>query len=252
MRLIAKISACLLAVATLSSAFTASAQVAREKPSRVVFSRSIVGGQAVDRTLETYSWGTQTLPAHRIATANIAFLHYTLGTDRPKGAATQSLSFRFRSNGLFAANPDAHFAAVGRAEGTSWGNRGRGFIVGGLYDKPNPCATGIRSQPETWWTNQATMQGHSAEWDGPFCGAALSDNVWYDAYIHINSNSGFIYEIKQGGTLVGGGTYIVDNLNQENALINEKPTGFILALVEAKNLSASWSLEFDSINVGWF
>lgn len=247
-----KISACFLAAASVAVSLSTVAQPVREKPSRVVFSRAIAGGQAVDRTLETYSWGTQTLPAHRSAVPGTAFLHHTPATNRPAGAATQAISFRFKSNGLFSANPGAHFAVVGRAEGTGWSNRGRGFIVGGISGTGNPCGAGIRSQPETWWTDQAAKQAKSHVWGGAHCGAALSDNVWYDAYIHLNNNSGFVYEIKQGSTLVGGGTYISDAVNQENAIINEVLTGFTFALVFADNLSVPWSLEFDSINVAWF
>jgi len=246
-----KISLGSLAAAAAAVNLSAAAQAIREQPSRVVFSRTIFKGKAVDRTLETYSWGTQKLPAHRIANANNDFMHYTVGTNKPSGAKTQTLSFRFRSKGLFSANPEAHFAAVGRAESYSWGNRGRGFIVGGIYDKPNPCAVGVRSQPETWWTNQSLGKAYSAEWNGSFCGENLSDNIWYEAYLRLDDGSGFIYEIKQNGKLVGGGAYLVDKLNQENDLIDQKPTGFIFAVVKAKNLSLPWTLEFDRINVQW-
>jgi len=69
--------------------------------------------------------------------------------------------------------------------------------------------------------------------------------------LRLDDGSGFIYEIKQNGKLVGGGAYLVDKLNQENDLIDQKPTGFIFAVVKAKNLSLPWTLEFDRINVQW-
>lgn len=253
MRLITKISACLLAVMSIAASASVAAQPVRELPSKIVFSRTINGGQTVDRTLETYSWGTQTLPAHRISWPNSDFLHYTIATARPEQThLTQSIGFRFRSNGLFASNPGAHFIVSGRAEGSGWGARGRGFIVGGVFATANPCATGARSQPETWWTNQSAATSANYVWNGALCGSALSDNVWYDAYLHLNNNSGFYYEIRQAGVLVGGGTYIVDNVNPENAFINKTPTGFIFGLTQATNLSTPWSLEFDAINVVWF
>ncbi|MDH4418926.1 MAG: hypothetical protein QE485_17080 [Acidovorax sp.] len=226
------------------------AQPTTEIPSRIVFSRTVDWNGTRDRVHETYSWGTQTLPAHRIAAPNPGFAHHTFGTVKPAGTTTQVLRFRFRSNNLFAANPGAHFAVVGRAESTSWYNRGRGFIVGGL----SGCSSsGISVQPETWFSNPSTLTAGNHVWNGaPYCAGTLSEGVWYDVDLHVNSSNHFAYTITQGGVVVAGGFAIHDTFNPEGNIINNKLTGFSFGLVFADNFNASWTLEFDNITSFWF
>ena len=221
-------------------------------PSKVIFIREInQDGSASDYTKETYPWGTQTLPAHRIALPGYGFLHHTFATPKPPQTTTQILTFRFRSNGLFATNPEAHFLVSGRNESTSWYNRGRGFIVGGLSGTVNPCPGHMASQPESWWTLQPERQEPaSTVWNGSHCGPSMQDGVWYDVHLHVNSDNHFAYWIWQDGRLVTS-QWVHDTINPEGALINQKLTGFAFGLVFARNYGAGWSLEFDRIGIQW-
>lgn len=252
MSAIKKCAVAALSVSAIGASFTASAQATPEYPSRIVFSRSIVGGSAVDRVQEQYSWGLQTLPSHKISQPTRGFLHHTMGTTQPPGTQTQEITFRFRSSGLFTANPGAHFAVVGRGESTSWYNRGRGLIVGGLGGTANPCAGGVRSQPETWFVNPANGEPSNYVWGGSYCGSWIYENAWYDVLLHVNSTNYFSYTIKQSGTTVGGGFAIEDTVNPESWIINNRLTGFTFGLVFADNPSAPWTLEFSDIKVKWF
>ena len=237
---------------TSHSSVTPPAPQAPAIPSKVVFLREIrQDGSASDYTQETYPWGTQTLPAHRIALPGYGFLHHTFATPKPAQATTQVLTFRFRSNGLFAANPEAHFLVSGRSESTSWYNRGRGFIVGGLSNTANPCPGHMVSQPESWWTLQPERQAPSSTvWNGSHCGPSMQDGVWYDVHLHVNSDNHFAYWIWQDGQLVTS-QWVHDTINPEGALINQKLTGFAFGLVFARNYGAGWSLEFDRIGIQW-
>ena len=237
---------------TSHSSVTPPAPQAPAIPSKVVFLREIrQDGSASDYTQETYPWGTQTLPAHRIALPGYGFLHHTFATPKPAQATTQVLTFRFRSNGLFAANPEAHFLVSGRSESTSWYNRGRGFIVGGLSNTANPCPGHMVSQPESWWTLQPERQAPSSTvWNGSHCGPSMQDGVWYDVHLHVNSDNHFAYWIWRDGQPVTS-QWVHDTANPEGALINQKLTGFAFGLVFARNYAAGWSLEFDRIGIQW-
>ncbi|AVP58843.1 hypothetical protein [Pulveribacter suum] len=239
-----------LALTSHSSTPAAAPSVAT--PSKVVFVREIQpDGKAADYVRETYPWGTQTLPAHRIAKPGHGFLHHTFATEKPAQATTQVLTFRFRSNDLFATNPGAHFLVSGRSESTSWYNRGRGFIVGDLSRTVNPCPGAMASQPESWWTLQPQSQAPaSTVWNGHHCGPSLRDGVWYDVHLHVNSDNHFAYWIWQDGQLITS-QLVHDTRNPEGALINDKLTGFAFGLVFARNYSSPWTLEFDRITVRW-
>lgn len=232
--------------------FNASAQLKPEIPTQVTFSRTIVNGAPVDRVKETYSWGTQTLPAHRISRPNAGFLHHTFATDKIPGATTQELKFRFKSNGTFSSNPGAHFFAMVRSESTGWYNRGKGLIVGGLNATANPCPSGITSQPETWFINTATGNASNYVWGGASCGSQLSENVWYDVFIHVADSNWFAYQIKNPSGQLVANFAIQDTANQENFIINNKLSGFAFGLVFADNNYQAWTLEFDNIQVKWF
>lgn len=248
MRFWKKILSGALATAFVGASF---AQTAPAIPTKVVFSRAVGSGIVTDTVKETYPWGEQTLPAHRIAKPNAGFLHHTFGTEKPSGNSTQVLRFRFRSNGLFQSNPGSHFFVSGRSESTSWYNRGRGFIVGGLQGTANPCPGSISSQPETWWSIQSSQQAANYVWNGNLCGPAMSENTWYDVEMHVNSGDFFAYWIRQNGAILAE-KVIQDTVNPESNIINNKLTGFAFGLVFADNPSQSWTLEFDNISVTWF
>ncbi len=239
--------------ALASGIFTcaAFAQTVPAIPSKVVFSRVVSSGSINDTVKETYPWGEQILPAHRIAKPNAGFLHHTFGTQKGDGTSTQVLRFRFRSYGLFQSNPGAHFFVSGRGESTSWYNRGRGFIVGGLQQTANPCPGNISSQPETWWSIQSSQQAANYVWNGNLCGPVMSEGAWYDVEMHVNSGDFFAYWIRQNGAVIAE-KLIQDTVNPESSIINNKLTGFAFGLVFADNPSQPWTLEFDNISVSWF
>ena len=245
-------SAALWASMTLLSHSTPATPPDVAMPSKVVFLREIQkDGSAADYVQETYPWGAQLLPAHRIAIPGYGFLHHTFATPKPPQASTQVLTFRFRSNGLFTANPEAHFFVSGRSESTSWYNRGRGFIVGGLSQTVNPCVGHMVSQPESWWTLQpARQEPSSTVWNGSHCGPSMRDGVWYDVQLRVNSKNDFAYWIWQDGRLVTI-QLVQDTANPEGDIINKKLTGFAFGLVFARNYAIGWSLEFDRIAVQW-
>lgn len=220
-------------------------------PTKVVFTRDIRSdGTAADHVKETYPWGEQILPSHRIAVAGQGFLHHTFATPRPAGTHTQVLKFRFRSNDLFTTNPEAHFFVSGRSESTSWYNRGRGFIVGDLSGTLRPCQGHMVSQPESWWTIQAEARPSSIVWNGEHCGPSMQDHAWYDVELHINSADYFAYWLRRDGQLVTS-QLVHDTENPEGNILNNKLTGFAFGLVFARNYTQSWSLEFDNISVSW-
>lgn len=230
-----------------------SAQTVPPIPSKIVFTRVSTGGIAVDRVHETYPWGNQVLPAHRIATAGSGFLHHTMETTKPAGTGTQLLKFRFRSSGLFESNPDAHFAVVGRAESTSWYKRGRGFIVGGLSRTAEPCYGNMSSQPETWWSvsNPPSYSAANRVLGNSYCGPAMEEGVWYDVDLHLNSDGYWAYWIWQNGNLIVNNV-IQDSYNPEAQIINTKLTGFAFGLVFADNQYSNWTLEIENISASWF
>ncbi|MGE8492963.1 hypothetical protein [Comamonas sp.] len=179
-------------------------------------------------------------------------MHHTFATEKPAGASTQELKFRFRTVGTFTSNPGAHFFAMARAESTGWYNRGKGLIVGGLSATANPCPSGVTSQPETWSIDPASGNATNYVWGGANCGSPLLDNVWYDVFIHVADKNWFAYQIKNPSGQLVANIAIQDTINQENSLINNRLSGFSFGLVFANNMSQAWTLEFDNIQITWF
>lgn len=245
-----------------------------EAASAVVFEQEafVVGPRRARGFLhEQYSWGMQKLPRHfDKAAGEGAFLHHVAGTARPRHPeghaqagqpfSTQWLSFRFRSEGLFA-NTGGHVAVILRSQSTAAWNRGRGFIFGHqnlLPSDPNACPAGepgsAHAQPESWWTatSGATQAQRGFVWGPPLCSApTIRDGRDYEVMVHVADGGWIAYWITDAASGDQLTASLQDTLSEESALVDSL-TGYSLALVFGLSARASWRIRFDDIRSGWF
>lgn len=233
------------------------AEIEEQLPAqKIVFTRKIEDGLKKDRSLVTYKWGEQTLPAHSSVGKAQDFI-YSIGRiiKTNEQLKTQYANFTFESKGIFTTNPNFHFAVILKHEGTGRWNRGRGFIVGNLDFNFNSgdsgCGPGMTSTPETWFVDKE--KASNTVFGANHCGSPLNDNQKYKVEMSSGDDNTWKYEIKDmQGNIVGGST-ITDSYktNPEKDLINTDTLGFAIGVVFADNHNAPFELVFDNLELGW-
>lgn len=259
--------------AAAGEAGIASAEAPPDAARAVVFEPEtfVVGpGRPRGFVLAEYDWGVQRLPRHfDTAAGDGAYLHHVAGTLRPTYPAghpqagqrmqTQWLSFRFRSDGVFA-HTGAHVAVILRSQSTAAWNRGRGFVFGRqvlLPGDPNACAAGppgtAHAQPETWWTT-STSTGqlpHSFVWGADLCSApVIRDGRDYAVRLQVSDGGAIDYRVSDLEQPLVVEASLQDTVNGESALVDGL-TGYSLAMVFASARGQAWRMRFDDIASGW-
>ena len=257
-----------------AAAARGAAAATNEAADAVTFEHDIIvagPGAARDNMLEQYSWGVQQLPRHADkSAAEGSFLHHVAGTPRPvypaghpragQRMATQWLSFKFRSEGVFT-HTAGHVAVILRSQSTASWNRGRGFIFGHQNlagGDPNVCQVGAEgtahAQPESWWTitNGPTQEQRGFVWGPPLCSEpTILDHREYEVAVHVADGGWIAYWITDAETREQISAALRDTVNEESALVDGL-TGYSLALVFGSSPSASWRIRFHEISAGWF
>jgi len=214
---------------------------------------------AVSRVAKTYASGRREVEQYSDAAGD--FLYGVAATGRPldgvgKGlpGKTQWLSFLFKSEGLFTANPCAHLAIAGRWEGMAFYNRGRGVTIGDAGN-PWPCntATGWASVQGEIWFNPATNAQHAANrMSQEKFQDVLQDHREYLFAMRI-ADDGYVYWITDAMTQavrVVRYEYVPDDGSADWYVNRFFAQGFAMALLNARMPPFSFTAwNFDA---GWF
>lgn len=173
--------------------------------------------------------------------------------------STCYLQFEFTSTGFFAANPNAHFAIVTRADTAviATAVRGMGAAVGNLTGAQEGTQVNPGAQAESWAnglapaTNRYLFPNASSPTD-----KKMLDGVRYRIQLEsINSNSGIrLIRLAVYRANVARAAFDIEfdtgYVSDDNVYSDLTKSGLVFGYVSASNLSA-WSVAFDSIRVVW-
>lgn len=221
----------------------------------VTFTRQSLGNGTFDawRT-EVYNSLPVKTPAWPGNVTNRGYISQVLATQKPPGTSVMWGTWRFTSKGLFTSAPNSHVAFIVRSTSTALSNVGYGFIVGGLSGLNDviggPCASGIRTQPETWHENPDGSAGNVL-YGGAFCGPVLLDWRQYEISIHA-AETGYSYSIRDMATnSVVFSTYVYTPSSPSAAKI-AKASGWTSGVVFADIPGSNWQFEITDLQLGWF
>lgn len=184
-------------------------------------------------------------------------------TERPEGATTQWLSFRFRCEGLTRHSPGSHFAVILLAHlvrdeaGAPLALSGRGIALGNtieafaaptnLHACGHPDYGGSRGLVlESFWPGGNFLFREACVLDTP-----LEDGRDYVLHVHARADGWFAAWVDaEASTCERAGKVACVRDAEAHPVI--PATGILIALARGANESGPWSVTFDRIGFGWF
>ena len=180
---------------------------------------------------------------------------------RPAGAATQWLSFRFRSEGLSRHSPGSHFAVILQARlvrdahGRPSALSGRGIALGNTIEAfasesnthalGHPGFGGARGMVlESFWPGGNFLYRDAVTLDAP-----LEDGRDYFVHIHARIDRWFSAWLDEDDKTATSRIACVRDSDAHPVI---EASGILIVLARGGGETGAWSVSFDEIGYGWF
>ena len=168
--------------------------------------------------------------------------------EAPPGAREQIMRLRFRSRGLFDAEPEAHLALglMGQWRkpnpivASSAVLTGRGVIIGNVSAAPNGCPEFPVVQIESYYTNGNALFADTGS-------DRLREDTWYSLEFGASADGRSSYELRDGGALLGMKSIIDDSPNIPPNLGG----WWICHAFSDRHLERDWEFDAADLAIGW-
>jgi hypothetical protein len=166
----------------------------------------------------------------------------------PAGAREQILRLRFRSRGLFDAEPESHLALgiMGQwrkpnpVVANSAVLTGRGVIIGNVSAAPNGCPEFPVVQIESYYTNGNALFAQT-------CSCRLHENTWYSLEVGASSDGRSFYELRDNESSLETKSIIDDSPNIPSNLGG----WWICHAFSDLHLERDWEFDIADVEIGW-
>ena len=184
---------------------------------------------------------------------------YLRELERPAGATTQWLAFRFRLHGMGAHSPGSHFAVALRArlgfdaQARPISISGRGCTLGDTSLAQPAAGNAYASEPGFGGARGAQIEsfwpgGNFLFRDSSLLPDGLRDGQWYAVRLHVNDARWIALEIESDS----GSTVRACVQDRIEHPVEADASGVLIGLGRGLDESGSWSAEFREIACGWF
>lgn len=161
----------------------------------------------------------------------------------------QFMRLRFRSNGFFRGEPEAHFALglagqwrkanpLARAPGIA---TGRGVIIGNVSAAPNGCTHSPVVQVESFHTNGNALLPST-------CSPRLDDSTWYRLEFSAANDGRIAYRLDDA---FGDPLADIDLVDDSGDVPPGLGGWWIMHAFGDRHLARDWTFEVADLEIGW-
>jgi len=167
----------------------------------------------------------------------------------PAEATRQFMRLRFRSQGFFRVEPDAHFAlgVAGQWQKTNPISplpgvvTGRGVIIGNVSGTPDGCIHAPVVQVESFHTNGNALLPST-------CSPRLEDETWYLLEFTAATDGRIAYRLDDA---FGDPLAEIDVIDETGDVPSGLGGWWILHAMSDRHLDRDWAFEIAGLEVGW-